>query len=81
MLTRVTDIIIEDLINSTCGEASDPRSKHLMTHLLHELVRVAKLEQLQQMRLDVELAIGAPGEGAGDISVTAGCGSGSRGPT
>ncbi|GJJ00820.1 hypothetical protein RugamoR64_13580 [Duganella rhizosphaerae] len=81
MLTRVTDTIIEDLINSTCGNGPDPRSRHLLTHSLHELVRVAKAEQLQQMRLDVELAMGAPGERAGSISLTAGCDSGSTGPT
>jgi hypothetical protein len=79
MLTRVTDIIIEELIDSSCG---DPRSRHLFFHALHGLVRVAQAEQLRQMRTDVELAIGeALGEPAGSISLTAGCGSGSRGPT
>ena len=81
MLTRVTDIIIEDLINSTCGAAPDPRCRHLLAHSLHELVRVAKAEQLQQMRWDVEVAMGAPGERAGYVSLTAGCDSGSTRPT
>jgi hypothetical protein len=78
MLTRVTDTIIEELINATCD---DPRSRHLLAHSLHELVRVAKVEQLQRMRLDVELALGAAADRGGDVSATAGCGSGSTGPT
>ncbi len=79
MLTREIDIIIEELINSTCGESPDPRSRHLVFHALHGLVRVAKAEQLRQMRLDVNLAIGAAPSGS--VSVTAGCGSGATGPT
>ena len=78
MLTRVTDTIIEELINATCD---NPRSRHFLTHSLHELVRVAKAEQLQQMRLDVGLALRAPEDRTGDISATAGCGSGSTEPT
>jgi hypothetical protein len=78
MLTRETDIIIEEIINSSCGEAPDPRCRHLFFHALQGLVRVAKSEQLLQMRSDVDLAIGSP---AGGVSLTAGCGSGSTGPT
>jgi len=76
MLTRVTDTIIEELISSTCGEQHDPRCRHLLTHALHGLVRVAQAEQLQQMRCDVERARGG-GEGGriDDVSLTAGYGS------
>nr|AGU10769.1 hypothetical protein [uncultured organism] len=82
MLTRKTDIIIEELITSTCGEAPDARCRHLIFHALHGLVRVAQAEQLQQMRLDVELAIGEVVQvSGGGVSLTAGCGSGSTGPT
>jgi hypothetical protein len=82
MLTLVTDIIIEELITLTCGEAPDPRCRHLFFHALHGLVRVAQAEQLQRMRLDVELAVGAMlDQPAGGISLTAGCGSGSTGTT
>jgi hypothetical protein len=82
MLTRETDIIIEELINSICGEAPDARCRHLFFHALHGLVRVAKAEQLRQMRWDVSLAIGeASGKAAGSVSLTAGCGSGTTGPT
>lgn len=59
MLTRVTETIIEELINSTCGEVHDPRCRHLLTHALHGLVRVAQAEQLQQIRRDVERAGGS----------------------
>lgn len=71
MLTRVTDSIIEELIDATC---SDARSRHFLLHALHGLVRVAKAEQLQEMRMDVKLATGA-------ISATAGCDSDSTEPT
>lgn len=53
MLTRVTDTIIEELIDATCH---DVRSRHILLHALHGLVRVAKAEQLQEMRRDVERA-------------------------
>lgn len=55
MLTRVTDTIIEELIDATC---TDTRSRHFYLHALHGLVRVAKAELLQEMRQDVKLAIG-----------------------
>ncbi|SHN15518.1 hypothetical protein SAMN05192549_1053 [Duganella sacchari] len=55
MLTRVTDTIIEELTDATCG---DTRSRHFFQHALHGLVRVAKAEQLREMRLDVALATG-----------------------
>jgi len=55
MLTRVTDTIIEELIDATCD---DSRSRHFFLHALHGLVRVAKAEQLQEMRMDVDLATG-----------------------
>lgn len=76
MLTRVTDTIIEELISSTCGEQHDPRCRHLLTHALHGLVRVAQAEQLQEMRRDVERARGEGDHRADDVSLTAGCGSG-----
>jgi hypothetical protein len=71
MLTRVTDTIIEELIDATC---SDTRSRHFFLHALHGLVRVAKAEQLQELRMDVKLA-------TGEISQPEGCDSDSREPT
>ncbi|NGZ88073.1 hypothetical protein [Duganella aceris] len=82
MLTRDTDMIIEELINSSCGEAADPRCRHLLFHALHGLVRTAQAEQLRRLRSDVELATGGAAQmAAGGVSLTAGCGSGSTGPT
>ena len=71
MLTRVTDTIIEELTDATC---SDTRSRHFFLHALHGLVRVAKAEQLQEMRRDVQRA-------TGEISQPADCDSDSRAPT
>ena len=84
MLTRVTDTIIEELITLACGEKQDPRCRHLLTHALHGLVRVAQAEQLQQMRLDVELATGGGSgrpPGGADVRLTAGYGNASTRPT
>jgi len=85
MLTRVTDSIIEELITLACGEKQDPRSRHLFTHALHGLVRVAQAEQLQQMRMDVELATGDGRSFSADVDTdlkfAAGYGSASTRPT
>lgn len=71
MLTRVTDTIIEELIEATCN---DVRSRHIFLHALHGLVRVAKAEQLQEMRQDVARATGG-------VSLPEGCDSDSTEPT
>ncbi|MYM71082.1 hypothetical protein GTP55_24690 [Duganella sp. FT109W] len=71
MLTRVTDTIIEELIDATCN---DTRSRHFFLHALHGLVRVAKAEQLQELQRDVKLS-------TGEISQPEGCDSDSREPT
>ncbi|NYE62415.1 hypothetical protein FHW58_003630 [Duganella sp. 1224] len=71
MLTRVTDTIIEELIDATC---SDTRSRHFFLHALHGLVRVARAEQLREMRRDVDRA-------TGDVSQPQDCDSDSREPT
>lgn len=71
MLTRVTDTLIEELIDATCA---DTRSRHFFLHALHGLVRVAKAEQLQEMRQDIGLA-------TGELSLPEDCDSGSREPT
>jgi hypothetical protein len=52
--------MIEELISSTYGEVADVRSRHLFLHALQGLVRVAKAEQLRQLRADVALASGEP---------------------
>lgn len=71
MLTCVTDTLIEELTDANCD---DLRSRHVFRQALRGLVRVAKAEQLREMRADVALAIGA-------ISQPADCDSDSRAPT
>jgi hypothetical protein len=71
MLTRVTDTIIEELIDATC---SDSRSRHFYLHALHALVRVARAEQLQELRRDVRRA-------TDPVSLPEGCDTGSTEPT
>ncbi|MES2118065.1 MAG: hypothetical protein V4578_23055 [Pseudomonadota bacterium] len=56
MLTRATDDIIEQLIDATYGETGDARQRHVFAHALHGLVRLARSEQLMEMRRDVERA-------------------------
>lgn len=59
MLTRRTDRMIEELISSTYGAQADARTRHLFSHALHGLVRLAKAEQMKEIRRDTERAAGA----------------------
>ncbi|MBA5689519.1 hypothetical protein [Rugamonas apoptosis] len=56
MLTRATDNIIEELIDATYSDPADVRQRHVFAHALHGLVRLAKSEQLRDMRRDVARA-------------------------
>lgn len=56
MLTRRTDRMIEELISSTYGERADARTRYLFSHALHGLVRLAKAEQMKEIRRDIERA-------------------------
>lgn len=56
MLTCRTDRMIEELISSTYGEQADARTRYLFSHALHSLVRLAKAEQLQDIRRDTARA-------------------------
>lgn len=58
MLTRRTDRMIEELISSTLGERPDARTRYLFSHALHGLVRLAKAEQMMEIRRDIERAEG-----------------------
>jgi len=61
MLTRRTDRMIEELIASTYGNKADARTRHLFSHALHGLVRLAKAEQMEDIRRDTEQAVGQAG--------------------
>lgn len=59
MFKRRTDKVIEDLVAATCGLQSGVRQRHVYAQALHGLVRLAKAEQLLEMRLDSERATGS----------------------
>lgn len=58
MFKRRTDEVIDDLIAATCGLESGMRQRHVYAQALHGLVRLAKAEQLLEMRMDAERAAG-----------------------
>jgi hypothetical protein len=59
MFKRRTDKVIEDLTAATCGLQSDQRQSYVLAQALHGLVRLAKAEQLLEMRMDAEKASGS----------------------
>lgn len=59
MRTDTTANIIKELTVALCGCAPDPRQRYLLSQALHGLVRLAKTEQMLEVRRDVETAAGA----------------------
>lgn len=59
MFKRRTDKVIEDLTAATCGLQSDQRQMYVLAQALQGLVRLAKAEQLLEMRMDAEKASGS----------------------
>lgn len=59
MFKRRTDTVIEDLVAATCGLQSEMRQRHVYAQALQGLVRLAKAEQLLEMRMDAERAAGS----------------------
>ncbi|MDC8757359.1 hypothetical protein [Janthinobacterium fluminis] len=59
MPTRTSEKIIEDLIIAVYGPAPEPRRQYQLAQSLHALVRLAKTEQLRELKADVERAAGA----------------------
>jgi hypothetical protein len=49
-----TDAIIGDLIVTACGMHASAREKYLFAEALHALVRLAKAEQMLQIKKNVE---------------------------
>ena len=49
----VTEKTIDELLAATFIKHTDPREKHFFRESLRNLVRLAKAEQLQEMRLDL----------------------------
>ena len=53
---KQTDRVIAELVDATCGRQDDMRARYLLEQALYGLVRLAKVEQLTDMRLDSERA-------------------------
>jgi hypothetical protein len=56
MAYKQTDRVIAELVDATCGRQGDMRARHVLKQALHGLVRLAKVEQLTDMRVDVDRA-------------------------
>lgn len=53
---KVTEKTIEDLITVALASNADARQKHFFRESLRNLVRLAKAEQMQELRMDVARA-------------------------
>jgi hypothetical protein len=58
MLKHRTEAVIADLVDAACGGPDGRRKRHVLRQALYALVRLAKVEQLVEMRLDAERATG-----------------------
>lgn len=58
--TQHTEEMIEDLVNATCGEQAGTREKRVYREALRSLVRLAKAEQMFDMKSDIQTLVGAP---------------------
>lgn len=54
-----TEITIENLVSATCREQASAREKHVFREALRGLVRLAKSEQMLEMKADVSRLTGA----------------------
>ena len=59
-ITSSTDVLIQDLLDATYGTDVNARQKFIFKQALLGLVRLAKAEQIQEMRTTVEKLIGDP---------------------
>lgn len=56
MSYKQTDRVIAELVDATCGMHADMRARYRLEQALYGLVRLAKVEQLTNMRVDSERA-------------------------
>jgi hypothetical protein len=54
-----SEVAIEDLVAANCGETATARQKHIYREALRGLVRLAKAEQLREMKTSVDRLTGA----------------------
>jgi hypothetical protein len=59
MRNHRTDAVISDLVEAAVGENGTARTRHVLSEALHGLVRLARMEQLVEMRRDVERSAGS----------------------
>jgi len=50
-----SDDMIEDLVNVTCGEQAGSRERHVYREALRSLVRLAKAEQMYEIKADARM--------------------------
>ena len=55
-----TDTVIEEMVAATYGDTVSARQKHMYREALRALVRLAKAEQMRDMRMDVRKLTGEP---------------------
>lgn len=55
-----TDTMIEEMVEALYGNTVSVRQKHLYREALRALARLAKAEQLREMRRDLRKASGEP---------------------
>ncbi|OGT00256.1 MAG: hypothetical protein A3K04_01410 [Gallionellales bacterium RBG_16_56_9] len=55
-----TEEMIEDLVNVSCGQHASARERHVYREALRSLVRLAKAEQMFDMKSDIQTLVGAP---------------------
>ena len=48
-----SDDVIENLVDLTCGETATTKDRHVYRESLRNLVRLAKVEQKQQIRMEL----------------------------
>ena len=48
-----SDDVIENLVDLTCGETATAKDRHVYRESLRNLVRLAKVEQKQQIRMEL----------------------------
>lgn len=53
-----TESVIAELVEATCAMHGGVHVRHVVREALHGLVRLAKVEQLMEMKLDAERAAG-----------------------
>jgi hypothetical protein len=49
-----TDEVINNMVDAVCGQGATARERHMYRETLRNLVRLAKAEQMAEMRVNVE---------------------------